>query len=140
MNQVKTYHSGIDKWLIAILGLPLPVVVLPLLEGDWAVVILMVLIVAFVAHMFITTRYTIDGTTLIVRSGFFVNIKVDVLTIRKITETNTWLSAPATSLDRLEITYNKYDSVIISPRNKAEFIADILTINSEVNVPSKFSI
>jgi hypothetical protein len=138
MNQVKTYHSGIDKWLIAIMALPLPVV-LPLLEGDWAVVILMILIVAFVAHLFATTKYTVDNTTLIVKSGFFVNIKVDVLSIKEIAETNTWLSAPATSLDRLEITYNKYDSVIISPRNKAEFIADMLAINSQIKVPAKYS-
>ena len=56
---------------------------------------------------------------------------------KKITETNNALSSPATSLDRLEITYGKFDSVIISPKQKQEFINDITTLNPNVEVKFK---
>jgi len=131
----KTYKSKIDNWLVAIIGIPFSMaMILPMLEGNWVGVVIILPIAAFIMHMFSTTDYTINGAVLKVRSGFFVNISVDIASIKSISETNTMLSAPATSLDRLEITYNKYDSVVISPKNKAEFISDILAINSQVIV------
>jgi len=58
--------------------------------------------------------------------------------IRKIEETNNPLSAPALSIDRLEIHFNKFDSLLISPKNKKDFIADLQQINPEINyIPKK---
>jgi hypothetical protein len=131
----KTYKSRLDNWLVAVMVIPfLTVIILSLFRGHWLGIIIVLPVIAFIAHMFATTDYTINENTLLVRSGFFVKISVDIMAIKSIAETNTILSAPATSLDRLEITYNKYDSVVISPKNKAEFIADILAINSDVKV------
>ena len=138
MQISKTYKSRIDNWLIAIIAIPfLIVMILPMLESTWVGVLIVLPVSAFVTHMFATTDYTVNGTTLKVRSGFFVNISVDIASIKSISETNTILGAPAASLDRLEITYNKYDSVVISPKNKAEFISDILAINSQITVTYK---
>ena len=138
MSTVKTYKSKIDNWLIAVMAIPMLGVMVPIaLKGAWIGVFIMLPVIAFTVHMFATTYYTISGTTLKVRGGFFVNIVVDIATIKSIAETDSLLSAPATSLDRLEINYNRYDSVIISPKNKAAFIADILSINSEVKVTYK---
>jgi len=72
--------------------------------------------------MFMTTYYTIDGNKLYVKSGFIVNINIDISTITKIEPTNTVLSSPALSFDRLEVFYNKYDSVVISPGDNARFM------------------
>ena len=47
------------------------------------------------------------------------------------------ISSPATSIDRLEITYGKYDSVIISPKLKQQFINEITTLNPKVEVKFK---
>jgi len=138
MQATKTYNSKIDNWLIAVAGIPLLLVICLLLsKGAWGLVLIFVPIVAFIAHIFLFTKYTITGTTLNVKAGFMVNINVDIATIKSITETNSVLSAPANSLDRIEIKYNKYDSVVISPKNKAEFIADVLAINGDVKVTYK---
>ncbi len=94
-------------------------------------------VIAFMVHLFLTTNYTIEGDALTIRSGFLFNKTIAINTIEKIAETNNFLSSPATSLDRLEITYGKYDSVLISPKQKKEFIAAITTQNPNVIVKFK---
>jgi hypothetical protein len=87
---------------------------------------------AFVVHLFATTYYTIDGAELKVRSGFLIHITIDINTITKIVPARSILSAPAVSLDRLEVFYNKYDSVVVSPLDKAGFIAGLKEINEKI--------
>lgn len=98
---------------------------------------ILLLVMIFVIHMFMTTNYTIDGGSLKIKCGFFFNETIDIKTIKKISETNNALSSPATSLDRIEINYGKFDSVIISPKLKKEFIDEIIAINSSVEVKFK---
>jgi hypothetical protein len=74
---------------------------------------------------------------LAIKCGFLFNKTINIQTIKKITETNNPISSPATSLDRLEIVYGKFDSVIISPKKKVEFIADIKSLNPNVEVKLK---
>ncbi|WP_373886974.1 PH domain-containing protein [Acinetobacter sp. YH16040] len=48
--------------------------------------------------------------------------------MEKIEETSDSLSAPALSLDRIRIEYKKdgiHESIMVSPRNKTEFIKQI---------------
>ncbi len=138
MSTEKIYRSRLDNWLIAVMVIPLLIfLAVIVLTGTWFPLLIALPFTVFVTHMFANTYYTIAGTGLIVRRGLFINITIDISTIKSIAETNSILSAPATSLDRLEISYNKYDSVIISPKNKAEFIADILAINNDVKVTYK---
>ena len=87
--------------------------------------------------MFITTNYTIDGNSLIIKCGFLLNKTIDIKGIKKITETNNPLSAPAISLDRLEISYGTYDSILISPKQKKEFIETIVSLNPQVEIRYK---
>ncbi|GGH02123.1 PH domain-containing protein [Mucilaginibacter phyllosphaerae] len=79
------------------------------------------------------THYTIytDGT-LSIKCGFFVNLAIPVADIKKIAPTNSILSAPALSLDRLELFYGQHDSVVISPVNKDDFIAELQNINPAI--------
>ncbi len=78
------------------------------------------------------TKYTITGTTLNVKSGLVINIDIDIEKIKKITPNNTVWSAPALSFDRIEIFYNTYDSVVISPQNKKDFIETLKQINPAI--------
>ncbi len=106
-------------------------------KPSWLGVAIILPVILFVVHMFATTNYTINGNSLIVKCGFLFNKTIDINTIKKISETNNPLSSPATSIDRLEITYGKYDSVIISPKQKQDFINDIITLNSNIEVRFK---
>jgi membrane protein YdbS with pleckstrin-like domain len=106
-------------------------------EPSWIGILILLPIILFVVHMFLTTNYTIESDELTIKCGFLFNKTIDIKTIKKITETNNPLSSPATSLDRLEINYGKFDTVIISPKRKKEFIENITTLNPNVEVKFK---
>ena len=106
-------------------------------KPSWIGIVILLPVILFVVHMFMTTNYTIDNDELAIKSGFLFNKTIDIKTIKKITETNNPLSSPATSLDRLEINYGKFDSVIISPKHKSEFINDIKRLNPNVEIKFK---
>ena len=59
-------------------------------------------------------------------------IKVEIQSIKRIYKTRNPLSSPALSLDRIAIVYNKYDEVLISPKDKKEFIEELLKINPDI--------
>lgn len=103
----------------------------------WFGLIVNILLLAFIAHIFATTFYVIDGRSLIIKSSFIVNKKIEVSRITKISETNNPLSAPAASLDRLEISYDQYGSVLISPKDKSGFISHITRLNPQIEVQCK---
>ncbi len=88
---------------------------------------------AFVLHLFFTTKYTIEQETLSIKSGILVNDTLNILSIKSINNTKSILSSPAASFDRILIKYNKYDEVIISPKNKLEFIKHLKTINPNIS-------
>jgi hypothetical protein len=69
-----------------------------------------------------------------VRAGFFYKINVPIDKIHTIEKTNSILSAPASSLNRIELKYNKFDSVVISPQHREMFIQELLNINPNINV------
>ncbi|HEX3385506.1 MAG TPA: PH domain-containing protein [Mucilaginibacter sp.] len=98
----------------------------------WAGILVVLAAGLFVLHLFATTYYTISGDSLRIKSGFLINTVVDIGSISKITATRNMLSSPALSLDRIEIFYNKYDSVMISPNDKAGFIQQIKEINPRI--------
>lgn len=87
-------------------------------EPSWIGIAILLPVILFVVHMFVTTNYTIDSDKLTIKCGVLYNKTIGIKTIKKITETNNLLSSPATSLDRLEINYGKFDTVIISPQTK----------------------
>lgn len=107
------------------------------MQGMWFALIINISVAAFILHLFLTTKYTFRGNELHIRCGFFFNKTVPIAAIRKITETRNPISAPATSLDRLEILYNRFDSVLVSPADKAGFIQRLLRVNSGIAVALK---
>lgn len=105
-----------------------------LLQRSWWGLFIFALVVAFVAQMFLTTNYRIEGDYMIIRCGFLYRLRIDVRTIQRIEETRNPLSAPALSLDRLEIFYGRYDSVLVSPRDKETFITCLQNIAPKIHV------
>lgn len=114
-------------------------VIVAMLEDKifWAGILILFSFTAFFIHLFLTTYYSIKKDILQIKSGIFYNLNIDIKTIRKITETNNIISSPAISLDRLEISYNKYDTVLISPKDKTTFLKMILEINPTIEIKYK---
>lgn len=100
----------------------------------WLGLGIILLCIAFLAYLFLTTYYVIDGNMLRIKSGFLINKNIDIDSIRTITESNNPIGAPAASLDRLEICFNKNGSILISPNNKSGFIEEITRINPQIEI------
>ena len=103
----------------------------------WLGLIVNVLLLVFIIHLFMSTYYLIDGRFLIIRSSFLINKKIKISSVKKISETNNPLSAPAASLDRLEIIYDNNGSVLISPKDKSGFIKHITRLNPQIEAAYK---
>lgn len=132
------YKSKIDLALFIpivgiMLGSTLLTVILPLKQPDqtgqlvgFGIAVLMIVCTALCIQLFLATYYAVDRGMLIIHGGWlYKRKKIPVASIRKIEKTRTFISAPAPSLDRLEIFYNRFDSVVISPKDKAGFIAEL---------------
>ncbi|MGB5434632.1 MAG: PH domain-containing protein [Maribacter sp.] len=104
------------------------------IEKSWSGLVFMVLTAVFIAYLFHQTFYTIDGNVLKVKSGFLLNHSYEISRITEIRETNIPISAPAASLDRLEINLNNGQGVIISPKQKYEFIDELKKRNPKIKI------
>jgi hypothetical protein len=82
-----------------------------------------------ILHMFFNTTYTIDQKMLHIRCGFFRYKPINIMNMKKISKSSSIVSSPAASFDRIEITYDKFDELIISPKHKLRFSADLQKIN-----------
>ena len=105
---------------------------LMLFDDSWPGIVVITPGFALVAYTLATTYYIIEGETLKVKSGLFYNKSFNIKAFRKIIKTNSAITAPAASNDRIEIFFNGYDSVIISPQDKEAFIAHLKNINPDI--------
>jgi len=125
------YFSRIDTWLALLLAgvvvLCVAITLLSIPKGTTAVLASLpsLLIGAGLpVWLFINTSYTLTDSSLLVRSGPF-RWTVPVAEITKVMPTNSVLSSPALSLDRLRIEYSRGKVVMISPKLKEEFLQDL---------------
>jgi TctA family transporter len=100
----------------------------------WDALVVTLLVVGFISYLYNSTYTPLRAVFLNIHCGFFYNTDIDIATIKAVSETNSILSAPALSLDRIAIFYNLYDSIIISPPDKTAFIADLKAINNRIEV------
>ena len=94
-------------------------------------------LILFILYLFINTEYLISGENLNIKSGFLVNENININSIRKLSETNNTISSEAASIDRIEILYNKFDTILVSPKDKYEFIESLTEINKNIEVKLK---
>lgn len=135
MTETKIYKSKIGMELV----IPLTIIlggttVLMALENAWPGLVINFTVIVFLWYTFTNTYYSINDGHLTVKCGFFVNETINIDSIKSLRETRNPLSSAAVSLDRLEVAYNKYDIVLISPKEKFEFIRHIQTINPNVEI------
>lgn len=88
----------------------------------------------FVAIIWFGTKYIIYESTLQIKIWIFTLRKVDIKTIKRIRKSKSIISSPANSLDRIIITYNKYDDILISPKRREEFLVLLKSINSDIDI------
>jgi hypothetical protein len=137
MKKIHNSKIGLELVIPLVLVFGTVLVLIISEKPSWIVIAILFSVILFVVHMFMTTNYSIENNELKIKCGFLFNKSIDIKTIKKITETNNPQSSPATSLDRLEITYGKFDSILISPKQKTEFINDIKRLNPNIEIKLK---
>ncbi|MFD1928931.1 PH domain-containing protein [Sporosarcina siberiensis] len=90
-------------------------------------------IVTLLLWIWFGTGYKIEGEFLKVRYGPFKS-KINIKEIKTIRRTKSPLTAPALSVDRLEIRFSKYDVINISPKSESELIHSLLAINPKIQL------
>ena len=139
-ESMEHYRSEIDQGLYyGIIGITtisgLPVLFIGETMPQLIVAAIILLTIWFIHSCFYDTYYTIDyeQQLLVVKSSFLIYQTIPIQNITKIIKTNSMLSAPAASMDRIEIK-QRFGSMIISPENKKGFISRLLKINPEIEL------
>ena len=126
------YRSKTDAWLLAVLAIAIIVSLFAALTilsagspAAWAIAAFTAIIGAGLPlWLLLSTRYTLGHGQLVVQSGPF-KWRIPVADITSVTPSSNPLSSPALSLDRLRIEYGRGSSLMISPRNKEQFVRDM---------------
>lgn len=133
---MKTFRSKTDSAIVMILAASfIGPAILFISQKDWKGALLMCAVLAFIVYLFLETKYYIKGDILQVKAGFLVNKRIKIMSIQSVMKTDSVLSAPANSItDRIEIKYEDSKSVIISPKEKAAFVTELLAVNPAIVV------
>lgn len=124
------YKSKVDWWLVVlILGIFGYPIVDGILMQEYMLSVVFALVLVVFYFLSKTVKYVINENNLIIWKT-----KIDIKSIRKIYKTRNPLSSPALSLDRIAIVFNKYDEVLISPKEKKLFVDDLLKVNPDIVV------
>ena len=126
------YRSKIDWWLAALLGYAIVFsagysIYMMAMGGPeywWLALITTAVGAGLPLWILLTTRYILEAETLFVKSGP-LTWRVPIAEISDIRPTRNPLSSPALSIDRLRIEYSGCRAIMISPREKEHFVAEI---------------
>ncbi|MCR5139275.1 MAG: PH domain-containing protein [Bacteroidaceae bacterium] len=129
------YPTKVSATLVLIISLIMGCILVPYaIKSLWVPFTIILILHFLLLFMLANIKYVITESQLIIDQslGKWGKEVIDISTIKSIEPTHTILSAPASSLDRLRISYNKYDDIIISPRRKEEFIRQLQSINPQI--------
>ncbi|MBU3671160.1 MAG: hypothetical protein FGM43_01330 [Sinobacteraceae bacterium] len=132
------YYSAIDSWLVFVMGVAMLVSLYAcwtLMNGGWPLLLLALPVgmlgIALPLWVLLDTHYTLSPTSLDVRCGPF-KTRIALDQIREVSEVRSLLSSSALSIDRLEITYNLYQSIMISPRDRRQFFGELESLRARL--------
>ncbi len=121
---------------IIIIGSALISILPGLITLDWITLLILFPIGVVLLWLWFRTGYLIDGEQLKIKFGPFKKT-ISIHSIRKLTKTKSLLSSPALSMNRIEIMYNNYDIVYISPEYENEFIHFLQEVNPNMEIDDK---
>ncbi|MCL7749458.1 PH domain-containing protein [Halalkalibacter alkaliphilus] len=105
----------------------------PIIEREVVTGLITFPLAIFVAWIWYSTGYKIENDRLKIAFGPFSKM-ILINEIKSVRKTRSLISAPANSLDRLEIMYGKFNLIVISPINQKQFLHFLLTINPSINL------
>jgi hypothetical protein len=135
----KTFKSKID------LAVLLPVLIILIGAGAYMLfnkiiigAIAIALLAGFVTYLWAATLYIFtNDKKLRIKSGFLYNREIYIRSIKKVKATKNHRASPALSSDRLEIRYNRYGRITISPTHQSEFIRELKEVNPRIQIEGR---
>lgn len=125
------YPSRIDTKLAGFgIALPLLTALVFIVNGlsrggpPWWTVLPLALATALFLWLLLSTWYGFEGPVLLVHCGPF-RWRIPLEQIISVRESDSVLSGPAMSMDRLEIRFGADRRMMISPRDKVGFLAEL---------------
>ncbi|HLN19936.1 MAG TPA: PH domain-containing protein [Bacteroidales bacterium] len=132
---MQRFKSKIGPEIVLFIGAVLIFVgTMGVINKSWPAIIIVAAVALFCAYLFSSIEYIIEDQLLIIKSGFFFTVRIRIESIKRLEETHNPLSSPAASLDRIAIYYNNFNVVLVSPKEKAEFINKLVSINPHIVV------
>ncbi|MCH5311353.1 MAG: PH domain-containing protein [Prevotella sp.] len=129
------YKSKVSACIYVVYGVSiLSMMPIFLIGFSWIAVIITLLLLAVETVAFFGIRYTINENTLEVKMMLFFKKTYSIDDITSISDTDSILSAPAASFDRISIDFKDGTNLVLSPKRKEEFIACLKDINESINV------
>ena len=103
------------------------------INGSWFFFSLTLLALACVIFLVGSVYYEISSTNkLRVHCGGLFPHEIYINSIRRIRKVNDYSLAPALSHQRLEISYNRYGRILVSPVHSDRFISDLIKANPRI--------
>lgn len=121
---------------MSVIFILLPIVMLyaVITEPDIATIIMTVLIIILLAVLVFGTKYVIDSDELIIYGGIYKK-RIKIAQITSLRPTKNPLSAPAMSLDRIEILFDPHSQMtLVSPKDKEMFVKKLLDMNPDIKL------
>lgn len=131
-----TYRSKVDIGLVAIVIAPFSFALYETIKNeDYEMLLIILPILFLVISLYWQIKYVVDKDQFIVRSGIFGTTRVAISDIKSVHKAYNPLSAPALSINRLEVKYgSKFDYLLISPKNRKAFVKQLIAINPNIDV------
>ena len=129
------FKSRIDLWIAIPIWILIIVFLRMLYEMIVQISIIGILVsltmIVFIGAFWFNTRYEIEDELLIIKFGF-IKKTIKIKDIKSIRKTNNPLASPALSIRKIEINYNKYETVQISPKDIDLLINELQNKNFKI--------
>ena len=89
------------------------------------IVIFLILDIFLIFPIWFNTYYTLDEKELLVKCGIWKPLKITYDSIKNVNESRSPLASSGLSLDRIEVIFGVGGVVLISPKNKQEFLQQL---------------
>lgn len=139
MNKVYPSKNDIFIFIIICLIVSLASSIKAAMESrtllSWLITLLIVMGWMAMFLLLFPIKYIIDGDNLLIRCGF-QRKRISISQIIYVRRSHNLLASPALSVDRLEIVFKEKntDSILISPRNRIDFVEDLKAINPDIDI------
>lgn len=135
MMLAKTFKSKANLFLVSPIYALLVLVILLLLGSQyWTNAVIVAGVgFTFIALLFDTT-YRLSNHVLVIKNNILIRKKINVNTITKIKATSDLVALPALTMDQLCIFFNHGECIIISPKEKTDFIKTLRTLNPSIEI------